>query len=319
MSTLLSIHFAHSAYQFESCFAARGTGHAYFQTWTEADTAARIGEAEVVVASGFWSNDLLAQADRLKYIHVCGAGYDRFDVDLIKARGVILCNSSGVNVNAVSDHAMGLLLTLTRQIHLARDRQARAEWRGMISEIAAREDELDGKCMVIYGLGAIGSRLGRLAQAFGMRVKGVRRSGGAAPVGVESVHTPDEFRTLLAEADVVALTCPLTPETEGLIDAAALAAMKPSAYLINVARGPVVDEAALVAALRDGQIAGAGLDVFDPEPLPESSALWGLENAVITPHTAGETRVYEANVLDFLVENLAKWSCGDTDFVNRIV
>ncbi len=314
-----TIHFAHSAYQFTDCFALRASGHTHFQTWTSDETAARIAEAQVLVITGFWQNEWLEKATNLRYIHVCGAGYDRFDVAAIEARGLRLCNSSGVNVNAVSDHAMALLLTLSRQIHLARDRQAKAEWRDMIGVIAEREDELAGKTMLIYGLGAIGGRLGRLAQAFGMRVIGIRRSEGPPPDGIDAVYAPAAFHDQLAEADVAVLTCPLTEETRGLVDEAAFECMKPSAFLINVARGPVVDEDALVKALSNGLIAGAGLDVFEPEPLPESSPLWNLENAVITPHTGGETRLYEENVLDFLVENLGRLARGERELINQIV
>jgi len=319
MSPMGTVHFAHPAYQLAAAFAKRGADHPHFQTWTPEDTEARLEEADVLVASGFWRNEWLARATKLQYIHVCAAGYDNYDLQALEARGVRLANSSGVNVNAVSDHAMALLLTLTRQVHLARDRQAKGQWRGMISEIDQREEELAGKTLVIYGLGGIGGRLARLASAFGMRVIGIRRSAGAPPEGVAEVRTPGDFPALLAEADAVALTYPLTEETRGLINAETIALMKPSAYLLNMARGPVVDEAPLVEALASGRIAGAGLDVFDPEPLPESSALWGLENAVIPPHSGGETRRYEENVIDFLVENLARLARGEGQLVNQIV
>lgn len=315
----MKIQFAHVAYQFEACFAERGRPEPNFQTWTPDESAARLAEAEVIVASGLWKNDWLAAAPNLKYVHVCGAGYDQFDQDAIRARGIRLCNSSGVNVNAVSDHAMALTLTLARQVHLARDRQARAEWRGAISDLTKREEEMDGKTMLVYGFGAIGSRLGRLARAFGMNVVGIRRSPATAADDGVTIRPPADFHAALADADVVVLTCPLTDATRGLVDAGALAAMKPGAYLINVARGPVAVEDAVVAALQSGAIAAAGLDVFDPEPLPATSALWGLENAVVTPHTAGETRRYEANVLDFLVENLDRLARGETELVNQIV
>ena len=123
----------------------------------------------------------------------------------------------------------------------------------------------------------------------------------------------------LAEADVVVLTCPLTAQTEGLIDARALAAMKPSAFLINVARGRVVQEAALIAALAEKRIAGAGIDCTVEEPLPEASPLWGLDNVLITPHTAGETRRYEDNVLDILLESLERLWRGETELKNQVV
>jgi len=319
MTELSTLHFAHPAYQLEAAYAARDLAGATFQTWTPDETAARIAEAEVFVASGLWRNEFLDQAPKLEYVHVCAAGYDSYDLDAFRAHGVRLSNSSGVNVNAVSDHGMALILSLSRQLHLARDRQARAEWRGMIADIGAREEELAGKTLVIYGLGGIGGRLARLAGAFGMRVIGIKRNTSVAVDGVDNLHKPDAFMDLLGEADIVALTCPLTDETRGLIDAAALGRMKPGAYLINLARGPVVNETDLVEALKNGRIAGAGLDVFDPEPLPAASKLWGFDNVVITPHSGGETRAYEENVIDLLAENLQRLRSGETELINQIV
>ncbi|HEV3395536.1 MAG TPA: NAD(P)-dependent oxidoreductase, partial [Xanthobacteraceae bacterium] len=138
---------------------------------------------------------------------------------------------------------------------------------------------------------------------------------GAADV----VVADGRLRELLPQADIVALTCPLTPQTEKLIGEAALAAVKPSAYLVNVARGRVVDEPALIAALTAGRIAGAALDCTVEEPLPEASPLWGFDNVLITPHTAGETRRYEDNVLDLLLENLERLWRGETELKNQIV
>ena len=314
-----TLHFAHPAYQFEACYLERGLIGATFQTWNSEDTEAQISRANVFVGSGFWRNEFLDAAPDLKYVHVGAAGYDSFDVEAIRARGVRLCNSSGVNRNAVADHGMAMILSFTRQLHSARDRQFKAEWRGMISDIPKREDELTGKTLLIYGLGAIGGRLARLAQAFDMRVVGIKRDTANAPDNVDAVHGPDAFLEALAEADMVVLTCPLTDQTRGLIDEPALAAMKNSAYLINLSRGPVVDEHALVAALAERRIAGAGLDVFDPEPLPATSRLWGFENVIITPHTGGETQAYEENVIDLLAENLKRLRSGESELLNQIV
>jgi phosphoglycerate dehydrogenase-like enzyme len=314
-----SLHFAHPAYQFETCYRERGLTGKAFQTWTTEDTAAQIGRAKVFIGSGFWRNEFLDAAPDLKYVHVGAVGFDNFDVAAIRARGIRLCNSGGVNRNAVADHGMALILSLTRQLHTARDRQRNAQWRGMISDIPKREDELAGKTLLIYGLGGIGGRLARLAKAFDMRVVGIKRDTANRPDNVDALHGPDQFLGALAEADVVALTCPLTDQTRGLMDRAALAAMKPSAYLINLARGAVVDEGALVAALADHRIAGAGLDVFDPEPLPSQSKLWGFETVVITPHTGGETQAYERNVIDLLAENLKRLANGESELLNQIV
>jgi phosphoglycerate dehydrogenase-like enzyme len=151
-----------------------------------------------------------------------------------------------------------------------------------------------------------------------MRVIGTRRDPAAGAAGADAVHGHDRLPELIGEADVIALTCPLTPETQGLIGAAALAAMKPSAHLINVARGRVVDESALIAALQEGRIAAAALDVTAEEPLPAASPLWAMPNVLITPHTAGETRAYEDGVIDLLLENLERQWRGE-ELVNGVV
>ena len=181
----------------------------------------------------------------------------------------------------------------------------------MIGDLAEREDELGGKTLLIVGLGRIGGRLARLAKAFDMRVIGLRRDPAAGRGAADAVHRMDELKSLLPEADFVALTCPLTKETENLIDAEALGRMKPSAHLVNVARGRVVDEAALVEALAARRIAGAGIDVTAEEPLAPNSPLWGMPHVLITPHTAGETRRYEDNVIEILRDNLGRLWRGE--------
>jgi phosphoglycerate dehydrogenase-like enzyme len=214
---------------------------------------------------------------------------------------------------------MALLLALTRQLPQARDNQARRHWRGMISDPAAREDELSGKTLLIVGLGRIGSRLAALARAFDMRVLATKRDPRTGADAASIVMSPDRLAELLPEADFVALTCPLTAETECLFGGALFRAMKPSAFLINVARGRVVDESALIRALEEQRLAGAALDCFWDEPLPETSPLWTLPNVFITPHTAGETRRYEDNVIDLLLENLDRLQRGETKLKNEIV
>ena len=315
----LVIHFAHVAYRLAERFALRGTGIAHFQTWSREDTLARIGEGHVLVMSGFWSDAMLEHAANARFIQVCGAGYDSFGLDALRERGVRLANGSGVNRNAVSDHAMALLLALARQVHTGRDRQREHVWRGMISDLGRREEELAGKTMLIYGLGSIGSRLARLARAFDMTAIGIKRDVANHDGSADEVRSPDRFLESLAGADVVVLTCPLTPQTERLIDANAFERMKPGAYLINVARGGCVNEPDLVAALERGAIAGAGIDTTLEEPLAPDSPLWDIENALITPHTAGETRQYEDNVVDILIENIGRLQRGEDTLVNTIV
>ena len=315
----LVIHFAHVAYRLAERFALRGTGIEHFQTWNRDDTLAHVSEGHVLVLSGFWSDAMLETAANLRFIQVCAAGYDRFGLDALRSRGVRLANGSGVNRNAVSDHAMALLLALARQVNTGRDRQREHVWRGMISDLGRREEELAGKTMLIYGLGSIGSRLARLARAFDMTAIGIKRDVANHDGAADEVRSPYRFLESLAEADVVVLTCPLTPQTENLIDADVLDRMKPGAYLINVARGGCVNEPDLVAALERGEIAGAGIDTTWEEPLAPDSALWDFENALITPHTAGETRQYEDNVADILIENIRRLQRGEDVLVNGVV
>lgn len=314
----LTICFAHAAYQLQAEFATRGHAARSFEVRSLDELKARAPEADVVVVSGLWRNELIAACPKLRFVQSVSAGTDQYDKAAFAAAGIRLASAQGANERAVSEHAMAMILGLTRQIHLARDNQTAATWRPMIGDRARREDELGGKTLVIVGLGRIGLRLATLAAAFGLRIIGVRRSPEPHPA-IEAIVRPDQLHEVLAQADIVALTCPLTPETENLIDAAALAAMKPGALLINVARGKVVDEPALVAALSEGRLAGAGLDTFVDEPLAASSPLWAMKNVIVTPHSAGETRAYETNVVDLLVDNLARLARGETTLRNQVV
>jgi phosphoglycerate dehydrogenase-like enzyme len=315
----LTICFAHVAYQFGARFAARRTGLKSFEVRKADELERRAAEADVLVISGMWSDALLDKAPKLRFIQAVSSGVDKFSQNLLRARGVRLANAQGVNARAVSEHAMALMLALMRRIPEARDNQAKHVWRGMIGDLTQREDELGGKTLAIIGLGTIGGRLAQLAKAFDMRVVGVRRDIASGPGAADEVHAMADLKSLLPRVDFVALTCPLTKETEGLIDAAVLAAMKPSAYLINVARGRCVDEPALIRALAEGRIAGAGIDVTEEEPLAAASPLWDLPNVLITPHTAGETRRYEDTILDYLIDNLDRLWRGETQLHNQIV
>ncbi|MGH6814434.1 MAG: D-2-hydroxyacid dehydrogenase [Hyphomicrobiaceae bacterium] len=246
-------------------------------------------------------------------------GINQYDVAAFRARGVRLANARGVNERAVAEHALALILALTRKLHTGRDRQTQHRWRPMIGDSAIREEEIGGKTLLIVGLGTIGRRLAHLAKAFDMHVIATRRDAAAGKGPADEVFGQDRLPEVLPRADIVALTCPLTPETDKLIGTQALQRMKPTAYLVNVARGRVVDEPALIAALADNRIAGAALDCVWQEPLPADSPLWSFENVLITPHTAGETRLYEERVIDVLVENLERLWRGETHLQNEIV
>ena len=315
----VTICFAHAAYHLQERFLRRQLAVTSFEVRTLGEFERRIGEADVVVVSGMWRNDVLDRTQRLRFIQSISAGTDQFDRGKLAERGIRLASAQGVNVQAVSEHAMALMLALTRKLPQARDNQAKHIWRGMISDSTQREDELSGKTLLIIGLGGIGSRLAQLAKAFGLHVIGIKRNPTTGGEAADSAHALTDLKTLLPQADVVVLTCPLNAETEKVIDADAFSRMKQSAYLINVARGRCVDELALINALQDQMIAGAAIDVTVEEPLLETSPLWGLSNVLITPHTAGETRKYEDIVLDILVENVNRLWRGELSLWNEII
>ena len=315
----LTICFAHVAYRLHERFADLGTGIASFAVRDAEALQNRIGEADVLVVSGLWHNGLLDRAQKLRFIQSIGAGTDQFPQGELAKRGIRLASARGVNARAVAEHAMALILALSRRLPEARDNQRARVWRGMIGDLSQREDELGGKTLLVVGLGDIGGRLARLAKAFDMRVVGLRRDPANGQVAADAVHPMSELKSLLPEADVVVLTCPLTPKTENLVDAEALGGMKPSAHLVNVARGRVVDEAALTLALEARRIAGAALDVTADEPLAPDSPLWGMEHVLITPHTAGETRRYEDSVIEILRDNLDRLGRGEQELRNQIV
>jgi D-2-hydroxyacid dehydrogenase (NADP+) len=315
----LNICFAHAAYRMAEQFARRDTGIAHFQVRSLDEFRARVPEAHVVVVSMMWRNEFARIASNLQFIQSISAGLDQYDRDVLRQHNVRLASAAGVNAQAVAQHAMALILALKRQLHTGRDHQSAKLWRGMISDIAAREDQLNGKTLLIVGLGRIGSGLAQLAQAFEMRVIATRRDPSAGTQGAHTVYAHDRLAELLPQADVIALTCPLTAQTENLIDAKAISLMKPSATLINVARGRVVDEEALIKALQAGRLAAAGLDVTREEPLPAASPLWTMPNVLITPHTAGETQRYEDAVIDILIENLERMWRGESSLRNQVI
>lgn len=315
----LTILFGHPAYRVKAAFDALGSGVRTLEVDTFPAFEAQFGAADVVVCSGFWRNQFLARDNRLKFIQSISAGTDQYDRAALAAAKVRLASAHGVNVNAVSDHAMALVLAIARRLPEARDNQVRKLWRPMQSDHALREDELAGKTILVVGLGRIGGRVAKLAKAFDMTVIGIRRNRLDEPGHADEVHSFRDLPALLPRADYVVLNCPLTDETRGLIDAAALARFKPSAWLVNTARGGCVDEPALIAALEAGTLAGAALDTVAEEPLPASSPLWGMPNVIVTPHTAGETRRYEANVARILQANLDRLWAGDDTLINGIV
>jgi phosphoglycerate dehydrogenase-like enzyme len=315
----LTICFAHAAYQMQDRFELRKTGIRNFQVRAYDDLVKRVGEADVVVVSGMWKNDVIPHAGKLKFIQSISSGMDQYSKEQLGAKNVRLASAAGVNARAVAEHAIALILAVARRLPEARDNQHHKMWRGMIGDLAQREDELGGKTLLIVGMGRIGSHLARLAKAFDMKVLGIRRDPAQGANGADSIHGMADLVKLVPQADFVALACALTPETTGLMNAAAFAAMKPSAVFVNVARGKVADEGALIKTMQGNRIWAAAIDVTVDEPLPEASPLWSMPNVFITPHTGGETRAYEDNVIDILIENLDRLWRGDRTLRNQVL
>lgn len=313
----ITLCFAHPAYRMQERFALRNTGIRSFEVRSLDELKARIGEADVLSVSGFWRNEFIERAPRLAFIQSISAGTDQYSRDLLTKAGIRVASAQGSNERAVAEHAISLILAMARKLPMARDNQTARHWRGLISEIPKREDELGGKTLVIVGMGRIGSRLATLAKAFDMHVIGVKRDPSKGGEAAHRVVAQAEMASVLGQADFVVLTCSLNSSTENLMNAAALSAMKPSACLVNVARGKVVHEPSVIEALKAGTIAGAALDTAWEEPLPEGSPLWTAPNVFITPHTAGETQKYEDNVLDLLMENLTRLLRGEARLVNE--
>ncbi|MCW4591211.1 D-2-hydroxyacid dehydrogenase [Gluconacetobacter entanii] len=312
------IYAAHTYYDIRRELEKRPGAPTCTQVSTPDDLRAIMPEVEVLVASMLWDNNLLDIAPRLRLIQSISSGVDQFDLNRLKERGVHLCNARGVNANAVAEHALALMLSLARRLYEARDNQKIRHWSTTGTDPRPRLQELSEKHALIIGMGTIGDRVARLCLALGMKVSGARHSARPLDVaGVEQVAM-DDLHAGLKDADYVILTCPLTEQTRHLINAAAFGVMKPDACLVNVARGPVVEEAALIEALDTGRIAGAALDTYDEEPLPSSSPLWSRPNLVMTGHTAGETQFYERNVVDILMKNLAALETGGP-LTNQIV
>jgi len=249
-----------------------------------------------------------AAATHLRWIHSAAAGVGGLLLPEVRRSDVIVTNSRGIHGATMAEHVIGVTIALLRDLPSAIRRQVTHEWAyiGMSSIKTLR-----GRRMVIVGLGAIGSEVARAASALGMRVSAVRRHPDAPhPDWVESVHGAGELAAVLPLADVVVLAAPLTPETRALIGPRELRLMKPTAILVNVARGKLVDEKALVEELVNGTIGGAALDVFEHEPLDPSSRLWDLPNVLITPHTSGYREDYWDAVVDIFIENARRLEAG---------
>ena len=278
--------------------------------------AATLADIEVAVFTGTFEADAVftrrylgsaLHAPNLKWMHLPNAGIDHPVFGQLLAHGVRLTTSSGATAGPIAQSAIGGLLALARGFPAWYAAQLQHAWQ---PHRRTRRD-LHSQTMVVVGLGAIGNEIARLARALGLRVSGIRRSPRRAADHVDELYPPPMLLDVLPRADWLVLSCPLTEQTHHLIDAAALRRLPATAHIINVARGEVVEEAALIAALQQGRLAGAYLDVFAEEPLPPSSPLWNLPNVIISPHDSAGSSGNAARVSEIFLRNLEHWGRGD--------
>lgn len=253
----------------------------------------------------------LASARRLKWIHCLAAGVNQLMRDDIRRSEVVITNSRHVHAVTMAEHTLGLILALARRLPSAVRYQQQKHWAQQeVWDEQPRPMEINGRTLVIVGYGAIGQELAQRARACGMRIVGVKRVPSRGAEHADSVVGTDQLEAALTEADFVVLTPPLTPDTEHFFTARQFAAMKKTAYFINVGRGALVDEKALAAALQQGTIGGAAIDVAEAEPLPADSPLWEAPNLFITPHLAGVSERLWHRHAALLLDNLDRYFAG---------
>jgi len=281
------------------------------------DWHAHVAQAQaVLLGRSIAIDELLDHAPQLQWIHTIGAGVDRLMSPRLRGSDIVLTNSSGVHAINIAEHILALVLSFARQLHVLGRAQALSQWRG---PGATRPYpplpgvfELEGQTLAVIGLGAIGQALSRKADALGLRVLGVRRTASSDPVpGVSRLYDVGSLDAVLLQADHVAITLPLTEQTRGLFDAQRLSKLRRGAHLYNIGRGAIVDSEALLRALNSGGIAGAGLDVTDPEPLPPESPLWQHPNVIITAHTSGSTPHNARRTLEIFSDNIGRVLRGE--------
>jgi len=270
----------------------------------------QISDADVLIG---WSirPDQFAAARKLKWIHSPAAAVHQLMFpELIKSE-VVVTNSGDVHGPVVAEHAIALLLALAKRIPQAMQYQRKREWaQEILWQEQPRPREVAGTTVMVIGMGSIGREFASRARALGMKVVAVRENPQKGPGSADAVYGPEQLDSVIPEADYILLCTPVTPATTGLMNRTRLGRMKPDAYLINVGRGPLVDEAALIEVLKDHKIAGAALDVFTEEPLPKDSPFWDMESVLITPHTAAVTDRLWQRHYQLIGENLRRFLEG---------
>jgi len=271
-------------------------------------------DAEVIVG---WKKEIAEQCihseSKLRWLQSWSAGVNNMPLDEMEKSNILLTSANGVHAYPISETIFALMLGLTRKIHSYVRNQQEKKWHHSNMKL-----EIHEKTIGIVGVGHIGKETAKIAKAFGMTVLGVRHSGRDEEF-VDEMYTTDQLSEVLHRCDYVVLTLPLTEETRHLFGANEFRRMKSSAFFINIGRGEIVVEEELIEALQSGEIAGAGLDVFTKEPLPEDSPLWDFENVIVTPHTSGSTEHYAKRVIeDIFIPNLKSYAQGGVLPINVV-
>jgi phosphoglycerate dehydrogenase-like enzyme len=277
-----------------------------------ADFARALAGADIAVTAAL-SDDELARAPRLSWLSSVAAGLDEIITPALLARGIAITNASGVHGPNIAEHVMAMMLMFTRGMPRLFRAQLAHRWERDLKSRSDGPGELTGKTLLIVGLGRIGEAIALRARPFGVRIVGLKRDPSNRHddgVTVDELLGLDALDDVLPRADHVCVTVPLTRETHRLIDVRRIARLRAGAYLYNISRGAVIDEPALVDALRAGKLAGAGLDVFEEEPLPATSPLWEMENVILTPHVSGMTPLYYQRTAALFAENLDRFLSG---------
>lgn len=277
------------------------------------DCAPYLPDTEILLAFGQTNlAPILPNAPKLRWVQALTAGVEGFvALNAFRESDILLTNVRGIHGIPIAEHVLGMILCRTRGLLTAYENQRSKQWKGLRGL-----DELYEKTAAIIGLGSVGGFIANRLKAMGMTILGVKPSR-TKESDVDKLYTPDELFDVLPQADFVIVTLPLTPETKNLFSEKTFAAMKPSAFFINVSRGPVVNEDDLVEALRNNVIRGAGLDVFCKEPLPADSPLWDAPNLLITPHHAATSPRYMERAIDIFIENLKAYP--DTSKMKNII
>lgn len=259
--------------------------------------------SDIGIVFGNIPPNMLDKAESLRWLQLGGAGADGIAY-AAKNYDFVITSASGVHAIPISEHLLALMFALARGLNRAVRRQLRHRW---TRHDIRKAFELSGKSVLLIGTGAIGEAFAIRAQSLGMHVVGVRRHPELPLSGVQRVVGPDSLKAELADADFVVITVPGTRETKGMIGRDELELMKPGSYIFNIGRGSTIDQDALIDALKNQKIGGAGLDVFDTEPLPEDSPLWEMENVIITSHYAGITPAYSERLWEIFLDNLRRY------------